>query len=64
MEDVPKCWAARLKYSDSQAEAEAWLERPAMALERRKPIDLLSTPAGVETVRRASNSNRGLGVYT
>lgn len=30
----------------SQAEAEEWLERPAMALEQRKPIDLLSTPAG------------------
>ena len=35
----------------SQAEAEEWLERPAMALEQRKPIDLLSTPAGVETVQ-------------
>jgi putative toxin-antitoxin system antitoxin component (TIGR02293 family) len=34
----------------SQAEAEEWLERPAIALEQRKPIDLLSTPAGVETV--------------
>lgn len=34
----------------SQAKAEEWLERPALALERRKPIDLLSTPAGVETV--------------
>ncbi len=34
----------------SQAEAEAWLERPAMALDQRKPIDLLSTPAGVESV--------------
>lgn len=34
----------------SQAQAEQWLERPAMALKRRKPIDLLSTPAGVETL--------------
>lgn len=34
----------------AQAEAEAWLERPAMALDGRKPIDLLSTPAGVESV--------------
>jgi putative toxin-antitoxin system antitoxin component (TIGR02293 family) len=34
----------------SQAEAEEWLERPAVALDQRKPIDLLSTPAGVETV--------------
>jgi putative toxin-antitoxin system antitoxin component (TIGR02293 family) len=34
----------------SQAEAEAWLERPALALDQRRPIDLLSTPAGVETL--------------
>jgi putative toxin-antitoxin system antitoxin component (TIGR02293 family) len=34
----------------SQAEAEQWLERPAIGLEQRRPIDLLSTPAGVETV--------------
>ncbi len=34
----------------SRAEAEAWLDRPAMALDQRKPIDLLSTPAGVEMV--------------
>ncbi len=34
----------------SQAEAEAWLERPAMALDQRRPIDLLSTPAGVASL--------------
>ncbi len=34
----------------SRAEAEAWLKRPALALEQRRPIDLLSTPAGVETL--------------
>lgn len=34
----------------SQAEAEAWLDRPALALDQRKPLDLLSTPAGVESV--------------
>jgi putative toxin-antitoxin system antitoxin component (TIGR02293 family) len=34
----------------SQDEAEQWLERPAMGLERRRPIDLLATPAGVELV--------------
>jgi putative toxin-antitoxin system antitoxin component (TIGR02293 family) len=34
----------------SQDAAEAWLDSPTMALDRRKPIDLLSTPAGVETV--------------
>jgi len=34
----------------SQAEAEDWLERPAMALDQRRPIDLLSTPVGLESV--------------
>lgn len=34
----------------SQEEAERWLEKPAIALEGRRPIDLLSTPAGVELV--------------
>ncbi|MFC3204780.1 type II RES/Xre toxin-antitoxin system antitoxin [Aquamicrobium soli] len=34
----------------SQAEAEQWLERPAIGLDQRRPIDLLSTPAGIELV--------------
>ena len=34
----------------TQAEAEAWLQRPAIGLDQRRPIDLLSTPAGVELV--------------
>jgi putative toxin-antitoxin system antitoxin component (TIGR02293 family) len=34
----------------SQEEAEEWLERPAMGLNQRRPIDLLETPAGVELV--------------
>ncbi len=34
----------------SQDEAEQWLERPAMGLDQRRPIDLLATPAGVELV--------------
>lgn len=47
----------------SQEEAEAWLERPAMALDQRKPIDLLSTPAGVATVEQhLTRIERG--VYT
>jgi len=33
-----------------QAEAEQWLEQPALALDGRRPIDLLATPAGVELV--------------
>lgn len=47
----------------SQADAEAWLERPAMALEQRRPIDLLSTPAGVETVEDHL-TRLEYGVYT
>ena len=34
-----------------QSAAEAWLDRPALALDRRKPIDLLSTPRGVQTIK-------------
>ncbi|HZT20064.1 MAG TPA: antitoxin Xre/MbcA/ParS toxin-binding domain-containing protein [Dongiaceae bacterium] len=34
----------------SRAEAEQWLERPAIGLDRRRPIDLLATAAGVEIV--------------
>jgi putative toxin-antitoxin system antitoxin component (TIGR02293 family) len=34
----------------SQEEAERWLERPAMALNQRRPIDLMTTPAGSDLV--------------
>jgi len=34
----------------SQEAAEKWLEMPAIGLDQRRPIDLLSTPAGVELV--------------
>ena len=34
----------------TQEAAEEWLRRPAMALDGRRPVDLLSTPAGVEAV--------------
>ncbi len=47
----------------SQVDAEEWLERPAMALEQRKPIDLLSTPAGVESVEDHL-TRLEYGVYT
>ena len=47
----------------SQAAAEEWLERPAMALEQRKPIDLLSTQAGVESVEELL-TRLEYGVYT
>jgi putative toxin-antitoxin system antitoxin component (TIGR02293 family) len=47
----------------SQPEAEEWLERPAMALEQRRPIDLLSTPAGVESIENHL-TRLEYGVYT
>jgi putative toxin-antitoxin system antitoxin component (TIGR02293 family) len=34
----------------SREAAEEWLERPAIGLEQRRPIDLLSTAAGIEIV--------------
>ena len=34
----------------SQQEAKQWLERPAIGLDQRRPIDLLATPAGAKIV--------------
>ena len=34
----------------SRTEAERWLERPAIGLDQRRPIDLLATTAGIEIV--------------
>ena len=36
----------------SQAEAEKWLTTPAMALDQRRPVELLASPAGVEMVEQ------------
>jgi putative toxin-antitoxin system antitoxin component (TIGR02293 family) len=47
----------------SSEEAEEWLERPAIALEQRKPIDLLSTTAGVEVLENHL-TRLEYGVYT
>src|SRR5262249_7992273 len=47
----------------SQEEAEAWLSRPAMGLNRQRPIDLLATPAGVELVEKFL-TRLDYGVYT
>jgi len=47
----------------SLIEAEDWLERPALALDRRKPIDLFSTPAGVEMLEDHL-TRLEYGVYT
>src|SRR5665213_1630264 len=42
--------AKATKVLGSQDEAEQWLERPAMGLDERRPIDLLKTPTGVKLV--------------
>jgi putative toxin-antitoxin system antitoxin component (TIGR02293 family) len=34
----------------SQDEAEQWLRRPAIGLEQKRPVDLLTTPAGVKLI--------------
>ena len=47
----------------TQAEAEQWLERPALGLNNRRPIDLLSTPAGIEMVETLLGRLE-YGVYT
>jgi putative toxin-antitoxin system antitoxin component (TIGR02293 family) len=47
----------------SQSEAERWLERPAIGLEQRRPIDLLATQAGVEIVETFLQRLE-YGVYT
>jgi putative toxin-antitoxin system antitoxin component (TIGR02293 family) len=47
----------------SREAAERWLERPAMGLDRRRPIDLLTSPAGLEVVE-AFLTRLEYGVYT
>jgi putative toxin-antitoxin system antitoxin component (TIGR02293 family) len=47
----------------SQADAERWLERPAMGLDQRRPIDLLATPAGVQLLEDFLGRIQ-YGVYT
>ena len=42
--------AKAMQVLGSQEEAEHWLERPAIGLDQRRPIDLLETPAGAELV--------------
>lgn len=46
----------------AQAAAEGWMERPAMGLGQRRPIDLMASPAGVEMVETLL-SQLEYGVY-
>jgi putative toxin-antitoxin system antitoxin component (TIGR02293 family) len=47
----------------SEDEAKAWLSRPAVGLDQKRPIDLLATPAGVELVETLL-TRLEYGVYT
>jgi putative toxin-antitoxin system antitoxin component (TIGR02293 family) len=55
--------AQAIRVLGDRAEAEDWLQRPAYALNQQKPIDLLSTPAGVDMVRTLLGRIE-YGVYT
>jgi putative toxin-antitoxin system antitoxin component (TIGR02293 family) len=55
--------AQATKVLGSQEEAEQWLQRPAMALDQQRPIDLLATPAGAELVETLLGRIE-YGVYT
>jgi putative toxin-antitoxin system antitoxin component (TIGR02293 family) len=47
----------------TQSDAEKWLTTPAVALDQRRPVDLLSSPAGVEMVEQLLGRLE-YGVYT
>ena len=47
----------------SEQEVEQWLERPAIGLNQRRPIDLLATPAGAKIVEDFLTRVE-FGVYT
>ena len=47
----------------SQEEAEQWLKRPAIGLDRQRPVDLLTTPAGAKMVETYLGRLE-YGVYT
>ena len=55
--------ARAIRAFGSQAEAEAWLDRPAIGLDQHRPLDLLATPAGQELVEDYL-SRLEYGVYT
>jgi uncharacterized protein (DUF2384 family) len=57
--DARDCWqrltAAEERRGVTGYEALKWLEAPAMALDQRRPIDLVETPDGEASVRRLLN---------
>jgi putative toxin-antitoxin system antitoxin component (TIGR02293 family) len=55
--------AMAMEVFGSQEQAERWLDRPAMGLDRHRPIDLLATPVGVDLVEQFLGRLK-YGVYT
>lgn len=47
----------------SRAHAKAWMERPALALDNARPVDLLESPQGVDLVM-ALLTRLEYGVYS
>src|SRR5438067_1157876 len=59
----PPCGPVASHFLEAQGEAEDWLKRPAMALDQRRPIELLATPAGIRLVEDLLGRIE-YGVYT
>ena len=60
---VAEIAAKAIEVLGSPEEAQRFLEEPAIALDGKRPIDLLSTPAGAELVERHL-TRLDYGVYT
>lgn len=60
---IAKILAKATQVLGSQKEAEQWMERPAIGLAQRRPIDLLTTPAGAKLVQEHLDRIE-YGVYT
>lgn len=56
-------FARAIEVFGSREEAEGWLERPSIALEQRRPIELLATAAGTALVE-TTIERIDYGVYT
>jgi len=61
--EAAKIVALGIDVFGSTERAVRFLQEPAMALNRIRPMDLLATPAGVELVQRHL-ARLGLGIYT
>jgi putative toxin-antitoxin system antitoxin component (TIGR02293 family) len=55
--------AKAIQVFGSEKEAERWLSEPAMALDRRRPVDLLDSSTGIDLVEQLLGRLE-YGVYT